>query len=318
MVLNRIGLSPSLLPSLGSSRTSLCHLRVGLPLAHLRCRFSTATPDTKPTLFGRIVGYAKKSRDFVKQYYNGSRVLMRESKLAGELRKKRDRQGYQLTRAEHVLVHKSAMDVRKTIPFFITLVVLPESLPFLMVYQPHFFPSTCLSAEQWITKWTNLAKIRTKFAQEATSAARDGGAVMPERFLSDSECAAIARSQSNYFIAENMSRQQLAVYNRFMGLPRFGLRSTLKKALKSHFKYLREDDLLIQKEGIDSLSDPQVQTALEERGINSLGQSPEERRRSLQAWIKLHLHPDPHIPEGMMILAVMFRSHICGRIESAN
>ncbi|KAJ3251116.1 hypothetical protein HK103_002872 [Boothiomyces macroporosus] len=52
-----------------------------------------------------------------------------------------------LNRSEFQLVYKTKQDLKKTIPFFVLMLVLPESLPFLLLSGSRMIPSVCISTE---------------------------------------------------------------------------------------------------------------------------------------------------------------------------
>lgn len=67
---------------------------------------------------------------------------------------------------------------------------------------------------------------------------------------------------------------------------------------------LKRDDTLIQSEGVDSLTIPELQTAVQARGIRIIGASPARLRSELTQWITLHL--DKEIPSSLLILSRAF------------
>jgi LETM1 and EF-hand domain-containing protein 1 len=78
------------------------------------------------------------------------------------------------------------------------------------------------------------------------------------------------------------------------------LRQQINKALAE----IKRDDRLIQSEGVDSLTIPELQTAAQARGVRIIGASPARLRSELTQWI--HLHVDKQIPSSLLILSRAF------------
>jgi len=62
---------------------------------------------------------------------------------------------------------------------------------------------------------------------------------------------------------------------------------------------------VVSNEGINLLTLEELQKAVEERGMRSLDVSETHLRRSLQAWLNLHLRTPPIMP-GLIIFSRMF------------
>lgn len=83
----------------------------------------------------------------------------------------------------------------------------------------------------------------------------------------------------------------------------------LKKRLHKHMTYIKQDDELLQKDGIDSLTFAELQLANEERGMRSLEVSKEHLEKSLAYWLKLSLSKDTEVPPALMVFSRMFLLH---------
>jgi LETM1 and EF-hand domain-containing protein 1, mitochondrial len=75
-----------------------------------------------------------------------------------------------------------------------------------------------------------------------------------------------------------------------MGLNAFGTDNFLRGAIRTRLMHLRRDDIMIDAEGVDELSVPELQHACQSRGIRTTGVSPARLREELATWISLHLH----------------------------
>jgi LETM1 and EF-hand domain-containing protein 1, mitochondrial len=75
-----------------------------------------------------------------------------------------------------------------------------------------------------------------------------------------------------------------------MAINAFGTDNFLRGTIRSRLVYLRRDDQLIDREGVDALSTSELQAACQSRGIRTAGVSPGRLRDELTTWINLHLH----------------------------
>lgn len=117
---------------------------------------TTPPPSNKPTLFSRLKGYVQQSRQMAIQYFNGAKLLRENATKTFQLQKQiLDNPSLTLSRADHLLISQTESDIRKMVPFFIVLLIIPEALPFLVIYRPNFIPSTCWSQEQRVRESCN-------------------------------------------------------------------------------------------------------------------------------------------------------------------
>ncbi|RKP22726.1 LETM1-like protein-domain-containing protein [Syncephalis pseudoplumigaleata] len=118
----------------------------------------------------------------------------------------------------------------------------------------------------------------------------------------------IAAQYPTDFLIEQLSKEHLAAYCRFLGLSDIGGQSMLRRRLIKHLDYLRLDDELIQREGVDSLSEELLRDAAEERGIRSQHVDTVKLRAELQEWVDLRLGK-PAIPPALLVFSQVFRNH---------
>ena len=88
---------------------------------------------------------------------------------------------------------------------------------------------------------------------------------------------------------DNLSRPQLVSLSRYMNVNAFGTDNFLRATIRTRMKRLREDDRVIDREGLDSLTDAELTHACQSRGIQTGGKSPDELRQELEQWIDLHI-----------------------------
>ncbi|KAJ1562002.1 hypothetical protein HK096_002494, partial [Nowakowskiella sp. JEL0078] len=105
-------------------------------------------PTQKKSMLQKMGSIFTTGRQFALQYIKGGQQLSKNARLVGEIKKRISKKGYIPTRNESLLIYDTEDDFRKVIPFFMILIVLPESLPFLLMRGSDIIPSTCTSQEQ--------------------------------------------------------------------------------------------------------------------------------------------------------------------------
>ncbi|KAI9316789.1 LETM1-like protein-domain-containing protein [Dichotomocladium elegans] len=205
----------------------------------------------------------------------------------------------------------------KLIPFGIIFLVLPESasdlfpgfqIPLWVIFAPGIIPSTCVQESQIVGVYAQRKKLddaRQVMTKNVLAAATVIPGISAEDFLTLRGFEKIAKNYNYDFELKQIRKGNLSAYCRFMGLPSWGTKSMLERRLNSHMDYLLKDDQLLSKEGIDTLTRPQLQQAVEERGMRSLDVDDEQLRRRLDYWIKIHLNEQP-IARGLLVFSRMF------------
>lgn len=83
---------------------------------------------TGPT--SRIGKFIQNSKDLIRFYKDGLKLLWSNKKEAKALQLKVQNEGYTLNRSEFQLIHQSKKDMLKLIPFGFVFMVLPESVKY--------------------------------------------------------------------------------------------------------------------------------------------------------------------------------------------
>ncbi|KAI8809164.1 hypothetical protein BJ742DRAFT_805282 [Cladochytrium replicatum] len=182
-------------------------------------------------------------RESAKVYFLGAKQFAENAKVVGRLRKESP-DGSKWTRAENALVHQTSNDVRKVLPFFLLLIILPESLPFLMMRGSDIFPSTCVTESQKRQKFARLAKIRMEISASIVQSIEAGGMVSPRQLLSDDFIKTVAKSQHAYFRLSDAPKVQLSMLCKLFGLSSWGFKYQLRNRLIRHSEFLEKDDLV--------------------------------------------------------------------------
>lgn len=88
---------------------------------------------------------------------------------------------------------------------------------------------------------------------------------------------------------DNLSRPQLVSMCRYMNINAFGTDNFLRHTIRTRMDKLRQDDRVIDREGLDALSDAELTAACQSRGIQTQAKSPDDLRTELAQWIELHM-----------------------------
>lgn len=97
---------------------------------------------------------------------------------------------------------------------------------------------------------------------------------------------------------------------KYMGIPLFGTDNYLRFMLRRKLQEIKEDDKLIQAEGVESLSEEELRQACRERGHLGL-LSKEEMQQQLRDWLDLSLNRA--VPSSLLILSRAFT--VSGKVK---
>ncbi|CAG2103897.1 unnamed protein product, partial [Medioppia subpectinata] len=100
---------------------------------------------------------------------------------------------------------------------------------------------------------------------------------------------------------DSLSRPQLSALCRLLELQPIGTNNFLRFQLRMKLRSLQADDQMIQKEGVDSLTVPELIQACRARGMRALGISEVRLRSQLSQWLELSLNEK--IPPSLLLLS---------------
>lgn len=100
---------------------------------------------------------------------------------------------------------------------------------------------------------------------------------------------------------DSLSRQQLVALCRVLEIQPIGTNNVLRFQLRMKLRSLKADDQVINKEGLDTLTVPELQQICRSRGMRASG-VPEERMKSqIKQWLELSLNEQ--IPPSLLLLS---------------
>ncbi|KAJ2662009.1 LETM1 domain-containing protein ylh47 [Coemansia sp. RSA 1200] len=168
------------------------------------------------------------------------------------------------------------------------------------------FEAKAPTTSQTISAATDGAVVATSTENTSPSSVEDTSEFLSKirssgEAVSTADLLRVAHIFEDDLTLDNLSRPQLVSICRFMGVNAFGTDNYLRYQITNRMRYIRADDKMINTEGIDSLSVPELQSACQSRGIRIIGVSPARMREELAQWIELHL--DHNIPSTLLILS---------------
>ncbi|PVD29946.1 hypothetical protein C0Q70_09207 [Pomacea canaliculata] len=283
---------------------------------------AVTTPDEpktkivpKKSLWERVVAE-------LKHYYHGFRLLFIDIRIC--IRLLWDvLNGRSLTRRERRQLVRTTADMFRLVPFLVFILVpfMEFLLPVAIKLFPNMLPSTFAEKDKEQEKLKKNLKLKlqmAKFLQETIhefglqGKKKQGGAVeefsqFVEKIRSQGirptteEIMHFAKLFEDEITLDNLSHQQLQAVCRVLNIQPIGIDAFLRFQLDLKLRQLAADDKMILKEGIDSLSIAELQSANRARGMRALGVPEERLKEQLQQWLTLHL--EKRIPTSLLLLS---------------
>lgn len=242
-------------------------------------------------------------------YWHGSKLLGKEVRISSRLLR-RLMLGYSLTRREKRQLRRTFADLLRLIPF-IPFIIIPAGellLPVAIKIFPNMLPSTFESKFSVQEKRRGLIKVRLEMAKFLQETIKEGGLQATDKVKTSKEFKEFFRkvrstgeSPSNEDIIkvaqlfeddltlDNLTRPQLVSVCRYMQINAFGTDNYLRYQIRHKLNRIRQDDILISHEGVDNMSQSELVSACQNRGIQTDNLSEDRLRQELQQWIDLHV-----------------------------
>ena len=267
----------------------------------------------------KVWGSVKKSAH---HHWMGLKMLGVETRIASKYLIKLVR-GKSLTRRERRQLRKTAADLVRVIPLAVFFLVpfLELLLPVALTLFPNMLPSTFEDETKVKEKRRKELKIRlemAKFLREVVHEVADDemlrsgekradelgtfmARVQAGESFDDQDVIRIAHILGDKLTLSTLSRAQLQNVCRYLGVSHYGTTAFLKFQLERKFDAIKQDDLLILSEGVDSLSDEELEHAAITRGMRGTGVDPSKLQAHLENWITLHI--EEKVPAAMLVLS---------------
>nr|XP_010912753.1 mitochondrial proton/calcium exchanger protein [Elaeis guineensis]XP_010912754.1 mitochondrial proton/calcium exchanger protein [Elaeis guineensis]XP_010912755.1 mitochondrial proton/calcium exchanger protein [Elaeis guineensis]XP_029118429.1 mitochondrial proton/calcium exchanger protein [Elaeis guineensis] len=263
----------------------------------------------------------------MQHYWLGLKLLWADIRISSRLLLKLAG-GKNLTRRERQQLTRTTADIFRLVPFAVFIIVpfMEFLLPVFLKLFPNMLPSTFQDKmkEQEALKRKLQARIEyAKFLQDTLKemakeiqTSRSGeikqtaedldeflNKVRTGARVSNDEILSFAKLFNDELTLDNISRPRLVNMCKYMGIPPFGTDNYLRYMLRRTLQKIKNDDKLIQAEGVESLSEEELRQACRERGYLGL-LSTEEMRQQLRDWLDLSLNHS--VPSSLLILSRAF------------
>ncbi|XP_074588042.1 uncharacterized protein LOC141843922 [Curcuma longa] len=263
----------------------------------------------------------------MQHYWLGLKLLWADMRISSRMLLKLAA-GKSLTRRERKQLTRTTADIFRLVPFAVFIIVpfMEFLLPVFLKLFPNMLPSTFQDKmkEQEALKRKLKARIEyAKFLQDTVremakevqvshSGETKQTAEDLDEFLSkvrtgapvsNDEILSFAKLFNDELTLDNISRPRLINMCKYMGIPPFGTDNYLRFMLRRKLQEIKEDDNLIQAEGVESLSEEELRQACRERGHLGL-LSTLEMRQQLRDWLDLSLNHA--VPSSLLILSRAF------------
>ncbi|XP_058805734.1 mitochondrial proton/calcium exchanger protein isoform X2 [Phymastichus coffea] len=255
-------------------------------------------------------------------YYHGFRLLGLDMKVSIKLIW-RILQGNDLTRREHRLLVKTTGDMFRLIPFSVFIIVpfMEFLLPVAIKIFPGLLPSTFQTATEKEDKLKQALKVKIEMAKflqktldemavQSSNHRSEKAKEFAEFFYKMRTSGTVATNEEimkfsklfeDEITLDSLSRQQLIALCRVLDVQTFGTSNFLRFLLRMKLRSLAADDRLIEKEGILTLTRPELQQACRARGMRAYGMSEQKLREQLSQWLDLSLNKK--VPPSLLLLS---------------
>ncbi|ORY93440.1 LETM1-like protein-domain-containing protein [Syncephalastrum racemosum] len=278
---------------------------------------AAAVKPKKKTLWQKVKAEAV-------HYWHGTQLLGLEIRISSKLTWKLLNGGH-LTRREHRQLRRTTSDILRLVPFavFILVPFMELLLPVALKLFPNMLPSTFESKSTEEEKKRKLLKVRLEMARFLQETIAESGFPGSDSSKAAKEFAdffrkirmtgeqpttddllKVARRFEDELTLDNLSRPQLVSMCKYMNINAFGTDNFLRFQIRNRMRQIKQDDKVIQAEGINSLSIQELQHACAARGMRTIGASPGRLRDELAQWVDLNLNHQ--VPPTLLILARAF------------
>lgn len=282
----------------------------------------------------KLAHWRHEFKSTLQHYWLGFKLLWADMRISSRLLIKLA-SGKSLSRRERQQLTRTTADMFRLVPFAVFIIVpfMEFLLPVFLKLFPNMLPSTFQDKmkEQEALKRRLIARIEyAKFLQDTVKEmakevqnSRSGElkktAEDLDEFLikvrrgagvTNEEILGFAKLFNDELTLDNISRPRLVSMCKYMGISPYGTDAYLRFMLRKRLQRIKEDDKLIQAEGVESLSEAELREDCAERGMLGL-LSVEEMRQQLRDWLDLSLNHS--VPSSLLILSRSFT--VSGRLK---
>ncbi|PFX29216.1 mitochondrial proton/calcium exchanger protein-like [Stylophora pistillata] len=276
----------------------------------------TVSPPPKKSLWQRVKQEAA-------HYYSGFKLLYLEVRIAARMLWQ-VMNGRVLSRRERRQFLRTVADIFRLVPFlvFVLIPFMEFMLPVAVYLFPNMLPSTFVDKSKKEESKKKQLKVKIQMAKFLQDTVEEMAVAAKEKKTqevvadfanffekirskgqqpSNEDILRFSKLFEDQITLDNMSRAQLKAINRLLMLPTIGTNNYFRFRLRMKLRELRADDLLIQREGVESLTEQELQSASQARGMRAIGVPAARLRSQLKQWVELHL--DEQIPASLLLMS---------------
>lgn len=286
----------------------------------------------------KLTHWKKEFISTLQHYWLGSKLLWADVRISSRLLLKLAK-GKSLSRRERQQLTRTTADIFRLVPFAVFIIVpfMEFLLPVFLKLFPNMLPSTFqdkMKEQEALKRKLNARIEYAKFLQDTVKEmakevqnSQSGDAKQTAEDLDDflgrarrgapvsnDEILGFAKLFNDELTLDNISRPRLVSMCKYMGIRPFGTDAYLRFMLRKRLQRIKNDDKLIQAEGVESLSEAELREECRERGMLGL-RSVEDMRQQLRDWLDLSLNHA--IPSSLLILSRAFIVSGRSKIEEA-
>jgi len=270
----------------------------------------------KPTIWQKVKHEAK-------HYWEGTKLLGYEIRVSSKLALKLA-SGRELSRREDRQLKRTLQDIVRIVPFamFVLVPFAELLLPIALKLFPNLLPSTYETSSTRTKRSKKLGDTRSSVGMYLRDTMKSSQKMMYPEFRSDeqrqdfenffaslrdgdtptkTQILTVARMFRDDNLLDNLTRPQLAAMATYMNIRGFGTSTILRYQIRHKMRLIKQDDRVIEYEGVDSLNAVELNNAAQSRGFKTLGVSTGRLRDDLSNWLQLRLHD--RVPSTFLILA---------------
>ncbi|GKV32812.1 hypothetical protein SLEP1_g41386 [Rubroshorea leprosula] len=263
----------------------------------------------------------------MQHYWLGTKLLWADIRISSRMLVKLVN-GKGLSRRERQQLTRTTADIFRLVPFAVFIIVpfMEFLLPVFLKLFPNMLPSTFqdkmkeeealkrrLTARLEYAKFLqDTVKEMAKEVQNSRSGDMKKTAEDLDEFMnkvrtgapvSNDEILGFAKLFNDELTLDNISRPRLVNMCKYMGISPYGTDAYLRYMLRKRLYEIKNDDKMIQAEGVKSLTEEELCQACRDRGMLGL-LSVEEMRDQLRNWLDLSLNRS--VPSSLLILSRAF------------
>lgn len=243
--------------------------------------------------------------DWFKDLWKGCKIFSKDIKHGYYLSMKRV-EGFELNHNESIKLSRARSDTVKFIPF-ILLCLIPGTcllLPICLVAFPNMLPSSFETIEHRHNKHYRTFVIRSRISEplqneykkliEINVQNKQIKEMIENRsYLENNE---LIKAKKYYIknidkvMIKNMNFVQLVALSKYLKMFSFYPQFLLRLRLIRKMNIIKNDDRLIENQGIESLTKRDLEDVCEDRGIKYEGLDKEEIRNLVKNWIDLSVN----------------------------